>query len=285
MLRRAFVACLAVSASMSVGASAATVISGNFCSVAPVVDFPAGLIPVGNWNDLTGPAGFGPTGSKPNPIYSDGSTALGAVISWSTSDGGSQNTNDAVIRPMPPATLGNHIDDGHDQLMTGYLQASKHSSSEPVITLRMTGLDVSKFGGSYDVILYFDGDDDIESNTARVRFSVWSSLSAFQSFTAPLATVYGRDPVNVNFPVTHTIPGFLGDYVQITSTDEFNPTAGNYVRFSGLTNSEFYVRMVGVAGQHGVALNGFQVVPEPGAAMALAGGVAMLLGLRPRRTR
>jgi len=36
------------------------VLSGNYCSVAPVVNFPAGVVPAANWNDRTGPAGFVP---------------------------------------------------------------------------------------------------------------------------------------------------------------------------------------------------------------------------------
>jgi len=258
----------------------AGVISGNYCSVAPIADEPAGVVPAFNWNDLTGPAGFGPTGSMSNPKYSDGSIAAGVTIYWSTSDGGSQNTNDYVFRPFPPATLGNHIQDGHDQLMAGYLQASKYSSSEPVITLRLTGLSPAAFGGSYDVIIYFDGDDDVQNTVSRAQIRIWNSLADYQNSLAPLATYYGRDKTGNNFPVDHTVAGFLGDYTQIVSTDEFNPTEGNYVRFSGLTGSEFFVRMVGVAGQHGVAMNGFQVIPEPATVGLMAVGLAALLRRR-----
>lgn len=256
-----------------VAASADTlVLSGNYCSVAPIVNFPAGLVPVANWNDLTGPAGFGPNASKSNPIYSDGSVATGTTISWTTSDGGSQNTNDYVVRPMSPNTLGNHIDDGHDQLMTGYLQASKYSSSNPIISLQASNLNVSTLGGSYDLIVYFDGDDDVESNASRAQFRVWNSYADYTNSLAPLATYYGRDKVGNNFAIGHTVVNSLADYSQITSTNEFSPTEGNYVKFSGLTSPNFYMQMVGVAGQHGVAMNGFQIVavPEPTSLALLA---------------
>lgn len=266
-----------------------TVVSGNYCSVAPIVDFPAGVIAVGNWNDLTGPASYGPNGSILNPIYDNGTTATGTKFSWTTSDGGSQNTNDYVFRPFPPNTLGNHIQDGHDQLMAGYLQASKHSSSNPVITLLGENLNTSAFGGSYDVIVYFDGDDDVQSNTSRVQFRVWNTEQDAIDGYAPLASYYGRDAVGSNFSVDHTVAGSLSDYMQINSTNEFAPTLGNYVMFSGLTGSEFYIQMTGVAGQSGVSMAGFQVasapVPEPLTitTMALTAG-AMAGYVRRRRS-
>jgi hypothetical protein len=268
-----------------IGSSAdAAVISGNWCSVAPIMDFPAGVVPVGNWNDLTGPAGFAPTDSTSAVIYDDGSSAVGTTIAWSTSDGGSQNTNDYVIRPLPPATTGNHIQDGHDQMMTGYLQASKHSTASPLITLNVTGVNLQAFDGSYDVIVYFDGDDDVQSDTSRAQFRIYDSKATYDGGGVPLVTYYGRDSVGSNFGVDHTVPGSLADYTQITSSDEFSPTEGNYVRFSGLEDSDFFVTISGVAGQQGVALNGFQIVPEPATMGLLALGSLGLLARRRRRT-
>jgi len=198
--------------------------------------------------------------------------AVGTTISWTTSDGGSQNTNDYVVRPLPPSTLGNHIDDGHDQMMTGYLQASKYSSSNPIISLQATSLNLAALGGSYDLIVYFDGDDDVESNASRVQFRVWNSYADYANSLAPLATYYGRDTVGSNFSIDHTVVNSLAGYTQITSTNEFSPTEGNYVKFSGLTAPNFYMQMVGVANQHGVAMNGFQIVavPEPTSLAMLA---------------
>jgi hypothetical protein len=254
----------------------ASVIGGNFCSVAPIMNDPAGLVPAGSWNDLTSVAGYGANDSKANAIYSDGSNS-GATLTWAVSEGGSQNTNDEVYRPKPPATLGLDVDDGHDQMMAGYLQASKNSAATPWISLKATGLNVADFGGSYSVILYSDGDDDIASMTGYETFSIYSSEAAYIGGSPALATYYGRDKSAVNYAVTSDGTNPLAVYQQVVSMNPASPTEGNYARFDGLTGSEFYVRIEGIAGQHGAALNGFQIVPEPATLAFLGlGGLAML---------
>ncbi|HOA73729.1 MAG TPA: PEP-CTERM sorting domain-containing protein [Phycisphaerae bacterium] len=254
----------------------ASIISGNFCSVAPIMDEPAGLVPAGNWNDLTSSAGYGANGIKTNAIYADGSNS-GATIEWAVSEGGSQNTNDEVYRPKPPATLGLDIDDGHDQMMAGYLQASKNSVAAPWISLKVSGLNVGDFGGRYSVILYSDGDDDIAALTGYETFSIYSSEAAYIGGSPALATYYGRDKTGVNYSVTSDGTNPLAVYEQIVSIDPASPTEGNYVRFDGLSGTEFYVRIEGVGGEHGAALNGFQIVPEPATFVFLSlGSLAML---------
>ncbi|MFP4053577.1 MAG: PEP-CTERM sorting domain-containing protein [Phycisphaerae bacterium] len=264
---------IAVVLTMVAGIAGAETLAANWCSVANVANPPAGVVPTLGWNDFTGPAGFSPTDSSSDPLYASGATATGVTVSWTTSDGGSQNTNDYVLRPSD-------IQDGHDEMMAGYLQASKYSSAEPVITLEVTGLNVQDFGGSYDVYVYFDGDDDVTGATSRAMFRIYDSKATFDGGGGPLLTYFGRDDGS-DFAVDHTVAGDLSDYEQIVSTDEFNPTAGNYVQFSGLELDQFYVRIVGVAGQHGVAMNGFQVVREP-TTMALLGlgGIAAIFRRR-----
>lgn len=248
-------------------------ISANYCSVANVVTTPAGYYEADVWNDYTGPGstgGFDPTDSASDPLYEDGTTATGTMFSWATSDGGSQNTNDFVNRP-------GDIDDGHDELMSGYLQASLFSSSNPLITLKGQNLDLNKIGDEYSVVLYFDGDADIESDTSHASFEVWESEASWSAGDPPLQAVYGRDKLNAEYPLANDGTAPLSEYTRITSTDEFNPTEGNYVEFEGLTNTEFYVRVTGVAQAHGVALNGFQIVPEPASMLLLAlGGLGLI---------
>lgn len=265
---------------IGVGWAHADIISGNYCSVAPVVTFPAGYVPADNWNDLTGPAGFSPNDSVSDPIYDDGSTATGAMIAWTTSEGGSQNTNDYVQRP-------GDIDDGHDELMAGYLQASKYSSFTPLITLEATGLDLGRIAGgdgTYDLILYFDGDDDVESLMSKAMFEIWNSEADYQGSASSVATYYGRDvaepdPLSpaLQYPIVNDGTDPISHYVQIDSTDPMNPTDGNYVMFSGLQQDSFYVRISGEAGEdgHGVALNGFQIVPEPASVLLVLAGLLL----------
>lgn len=256
-------------------------IGGNFCSVARIFDDPAGVEPAANWNDLTSPAGYAANDSKANLIYSDGSVAVGTTATWNVSEGGSQNTNDEVYRPRPPASLGLDIDDGHDQMMAGYLQASKNSANTPWITLKVTGLDVAAFGGAYSIILYSDGDDDIASTTGAEQITLYSSVSDYL-LGNPQASYYGRDKTGVNYSVDSDGTNPASVYKQIVSTNPLSPTEGNYIRFDGLTGSEFVVRLSGIPGVHGAALNGFQIVaPEP-ASLALLGigGLGLLLHRR-----
>lgn len=251
----------------------AGVISGNFCSVANIADDPAGVVPAGNWNDYTGPAGFGAAATVTSGAgqieYADSSqVAAGLALSWNVSPAGSQNTNDNVTRPAV-GTLGADIDDGHDQMMAGYLQVSRLSNAVPILQFTGSGLNI--VGDSYDLILYLDGDSDVQpdSSTANNQYKVGIWTDATKS--SALATmVFGRDASD--YPLVNDGTSPLAQYVQVTSTIDGSPTEGNYVRFSGLSSDSFYVEIEGVLGGtnglsndggHGIALNGFQIIPEP----------------------
>lgn len=271
-----FVTGITTAAWLAAAASAAT-ISGNYCSVDQIQTYPAGVSPSSYWNDFTAVnpgGGYLPTDSAANPFYGDGVTAAwGTTIAWATSDGGSQNTNDYVNRP-------GDIHGGDDEMMAGYLQASRFASTDPYISLKATGLDFNMLGQIYSVILYFDGDSDVEGQNSRAKFEIWASEADYLGGQPPLERVYGRD-YGHQFALDHLGGNPLAHYTRISSTDEFNPTMGNYVQFDGLTSPEFYVRITGVGsltgGGHGVALNGFQLVPEPASLVLLAlGGLAAL---------
>ncbi len=247
------------------GAFAAT-ISANFCSVANVENPPAGINEAMTWNDLTSAAGFGGVDSTSALTYENGDPA-GVTVSWGGSSGVSQNTNDNVLRP-------DDIDDGHDEMMAGYLQASKFGTGNyvPTIQLEVLDIDVDAFGGSYDVILYFDGNGDVEGTAASVQFLIDDGV-----FAPP--ALHGQDAGD-QYALLNDGADPLSIYNEITSTDPLNPSVGNYVVFSGLTGTGFVATLTGVANEHGVALNGFQIVPEPTAGvLALAG---MLLFRRHR---
>lgn len=273
---------------ITAGANAG-IVSGNFCSVAHIADEPAGLVPVGGWNDYTGPGGYGAAATVTSGAgqiqYADSSlVASGLALSWDVSPSGSQNTNDNVDRPIV-GTIGADIDDGHDQMMTGYLQVSRFTNAIPI--LRFTGSGLNVIADSYDLILYLDGDGDVQPDgtTANNQYQVgiWTDATK----TTALATmVFGRDADNYALVNDGTTP--LAQYVQVTSTVDGSPTEGNYVRFSGLSSDSFYVEIEGVLGGtnglsndggHGIALNGFQIVPEP-MTLSLLGLGALLLRRR-----
>ena len=262
---------LAIAAFVSVSNGSAvtsTSISGNFCSVANVQNPPAGVHEAVTWNDFTAVAGFGGFGSTSNVFY-DGGLFSGATVSWGGSGGVSQNTNDNVQRPAD-------IDDGHDEMMTGYLQASKFGPTGyvPMINLSVSGLDVAAFGGAYDLILYFDGDGDVEGPSGAAAFSV----SGGPGRTAPM--FFGRDAGD-QYALQNDGADPASVYTQITSTDPQNPTVGNYVRFTGLTDTSFVATMTGMLDEQGVALNGFQIVPVPEpATWLLACGTLLFLRRR-----
>jgi hypothetical protein len=249
-------------------------ISGNFCSVAQIVDFPAGAESTPWWNDLTSPAGFGANSFDPpntidgtNPAFqfADQSDIPDAVaLEWNAANG-TQNTNDNISRPADVPT-------GHDQMFAGYLQSGL-AQSGPLIEFEGSGLS-SVYGGDYRILLYSDG---------KATFSIWETEADYLAGDPALQTYYGQDASD--FPTAaHGSSDPLLDYELITSTDPNNPTQGNYVAFSGLTADTFYIRIDGEASLHGAALNGFEIVPEPNALVLLIGGLASA-GLLGRRRR
>lgn len=295
MNKRLSSAALAITGLLAVG-SAQAAISGNFCSVAPIVDFGpgVGVVPLLNWNDLTEPAGYSAGGSVAGPMlisHTGASLAPSVSLAWDVPNGGAQNTNDNITRPVAPSSLGNDIQDGHDQMMTGYLQASRKAPTflTPYITFSGSGM-TQAFTGSYSVILYIDGDSDVQSGAVtpnannQYAVSIWTDATKTVSLGT---TVYGRDVTD--FTSSHTVADSLADYTRVTSTINGSPTVGNYVQLDGLTSDSFYIEIVGVAagtnglsnnGGHGVALNGFQIVPEPASLSLMALGGLLLLRRR-----
>jgi hypothetical protein len=283
-MRKAFLVVVCVSAVIAAASTAsAGVIAGNFCSVAQINDFPAGVNETPWWNDLTDPAGFGANsfdppntvdGTDPDFKYADETDIPDAVsLEWNAANG-SQNTNDDIARPADVPT-------GHDQMFAGYLQSGK-AQSGPAVTFEGAGLSAAFGADAYDIYLYSDGDGDIEG-AGKATFRIWASEADYLAGDPALQTVYGQDDGS-DYPTSaHTPANVLADYAPITSTDPSNPTAGNYVVFSGLQLDTFYVRIDGEASLHGAALNGFEIVPEPATMSLLA--IGGLVGLLRKKRR
>ena len=144
-------------------------------------------------------------------------------------------------------------DNGNNYLMRGHL----YQTDEPM-TVTVTGLGTDFTTDGYDVIVYFDGDNGTDWTTD------------YTIVGADVATISGKDLANANFSGTFD--------------DATTDGLGNYVRFTGLTSSEFTLTATPQTGDG--PINGIQIVaaPEPTALALLSFGLAATLARR-RQTR
>lgn len=253
---------------LAASAASAAVINGNFCSVANIVDYPAGQVS-GNaaWTDLTSTTG-GYTANdttygslnlgafpKNDLKFTDGTDVDATVgISWTSL---SHDTNDNRKTP------GYSTATGSEQLFAGYLQSSTS------VTLTLSNFD-NAFSGVYWVFLYLDTD----SGTAAtpVKYSVTSSGDFT---TGGGQTYYGSDASDF---IDDLVPNTFN---RVTSTTFGTNTVGNYVMFEGMSGSGTFT----ITKQDGgamVGLNGFEIIPEPGSLTLLGAGAVFALRRRRR---
>lgn len=241
------------------GARAATAISINFTdngsadstmSSSDVAGLPGADTQVANWNNANV---NGTTGSASGLVDSTGS-ATGAGVSWTTDLG--------------QWRLGHAVSTGDDRMWKGYMDVQASA------TVVVTGL---SFVGSYDVYIYFDGDNGSAwrvANFAIGGISDGGEDSEGANWGAP-----GEENQNkvYNLPVA----GGPGNLVWPTAGG--NNDEGNYVKLSGITGSSFTLTATGGASANilRAPINGFQivgtVVPEPSAALLGLVGLAGLL--------
>lgn len=195
----------------------------------------AGVVPQAHWNNVK--SGL----VQPLALTDDIGTVTGATVEW---------------RGVMDYTA---ISDtaGNNRLMRGYL-APLGATDPPTATFR--GLSAA-FPLGYDVIVYFDGSNDIASPDVAW---VMNLVVGGQSRTV-------RDPANTNFS---------GTYVEDTGA------GGNTARFHGLTADVLTVTATPHDGTK-AALNGIQLIhtPEPATAGLMAAGLAALVWRRRRRLR
>lgn len=106
---------------------------------------------------------------------------------------------------------------GDSRVMKGYLDTAASGANAIV---NITGIPASYASAGYDVIVYCDGDNGKEARVGQYTLDATS----IYCFDAPFVT-------------------FAGTFTQATGTSDqgTNTSAGNYVRFTGLTNSSFTV--------------------------------------------
>lgn len=214
---------------------------------------------VANWNNVQAAA----SGSLGGLLYSNGSNS-GASINF---------TSDLGAWRLPTIVPG----DGDDRMWKGYLDAAATGAS-----ITLSGL---SFVGTYDVYVYFDGENGTNWRVAN--------------FTIGAVTDGGEDSENTSWGTGQNagktyqlpVPGAGGNLA--FGSGPTNNDEGNYVILSGISGSSFTLSAVGGANAGNATfrapVNGIQIVgtavPEPASAAVFLFGVAGLLATRRRVAR
>jgi hypothetical protein len=185
----------------------------------------AGVLAVANWNNSTNQA----SGALDHLVDSSG-IATPASVTWSADGIGT-----VAVANNP----------GDDRMMKGYLDVTDTDTG----TVTVANLPDSIAGGSYDVIVYFDGANGSAGRVAK--------------FTLGSATIVGKDNTS-----------FSGGYIQATNTSDetYNTLADNFVLFTNVTGSSFTVSTTpGWAsdGNPHAEFNGLQIVAGSAARTAV----------------
>jgi hypothetical protein len=222
-----------------------------------IVTTSAGVVSQSNWNNLTGFTGTAAAGSLVN---ASGAPVPGTTVAWNSNNAWSINT----------AVPG----DGNAALMKGYLDTND---------LTTTTVNVGAIPATwvkYDVYVYFDSDNaagragnytissanDGSKTATAIDLANWDVATAGGAFTRS----------NENAEALTTAPGY---------------TTGNYLVFTGRTDSSFLLSAAGSAAGlstqlrapiSAIQLVATQLVPEP-TSLSMLGLGALLVGARARR--
>ncbi|MGB2754733.1 MAG: PEP-CTERM sorting domain-containing protein [Phycisphaerae bacterium] len=195
-----------------------------------------------------------------NNVYWNGKSQLhndsGLVTAVSVATTTSKD-RDATWVPVGPSSSGDF------RLMRQYI----HSEGSGM-TVIVSGLEPPFTTHGYDVIVYFDGENGSADWVTQYTIGVDGTT---------IATVYGRDAKD-------TVQ-WDGTFVQSFGATAAAATAGNYVRFTGLTASSFTLTATPISGDG--PINAIQIVsvPEPTSLALLVLGAAAGLAARTRRSR
>jgi len=180
-----------------------------------------------------------------------GATTAVSVITDTT-----EQTYNSYVNVDPP-------DGGNDYLMRGYI----YPSGSPM-TVKVSGLGPPFTVHGYSVIVYFDGKNCGTGTDWVTAYSLSTGK-----------TIYGNDEAEPNGAK------WDGQFAEASGTAAANATAGNYVRFTGLTTSGFLLTATPISGDG--PINAIQIIaaPEPASASLLALGLATALVARVRRPK
>ena len=203
---------------------------------------------VANWNNAHA---NGATGSVSGLITNTGAATL-AGVSWTTDLG--------------QWRLPHSVATGDDRMWKGYLDVQNSA------TVTVTGV---PFVGTYDVIVYFDGDN---GGSWRVgNFAIGGVSDGGEDSEGANWGTAGEENQNkvYNLPVA----GGAGNQIWPVSP---NNDEGNYVILSGISGSSFTLTATGGASSDllRAPINGFQIIgtiPEPSTALLGLIGLAGLL--------
>lgn len=213
---------------------------------------------VANWNNLSGASGSGVS------LNLSSGAPSGATVDWTTTLG-------TWSLPGAPTTTGN------DKMWSGYLDADNNGAS-----VTFSGLTVDPTRGSYDVYIYFDGDNGGDWRVAQYTIGA-TSLSGEDSENTNWKATTGQN-TNGYFQIPAAGSGGNLEFLIPPPGRQPNNSEGNYVVFTGVSGASFTVAAVGTgtgSGTYRAPINGIQIVgviPEPTtlSLLALAGLAAIL---------
>jgi hypothetical protein len=189
-------------------------------------------------------------GAEPQAFWNNAESGCGSLSSLLDSTGRLTDVSvtwrgDWGYLPVPN-------DPGNRRLMRGYIQ---NLGTDPA-TVTLTGLG-TVFGGTYDVLVYFDGAN---------QGTAWAT-----DYRIGAVTLRGTDLANTDFTGAFVQDGGAG---------------GNYLRFENLQGDGFTLSAAPLAGST-AAVNALQVVhtPEPATAGLLGAGLAVFLLIHHRARR
>ena len=199
-------------------------------------------------------------------VDASGITLTGTTVTWDAS-----NTFSNMLVDSP----------GGNRLMKGYLDTADplntFASTAAVVTV--ANLPNSYATTGYDVLVYYEGFFTIAPSQDRVgRYRLFAEAD---NTGMAIAEIFGRDASTT----------FDGTYIEAAGTSTANSTAGNYVRFRGLTEATFTIDATGFALPGSAVprapINGIQIVPaaaipEPNSLALLACAIVGLFVVRSR---